>query len=103
MNEIIKKLYEIEETAGDIMKNAQLQKEQLQKQMEELQQEFVLQQEETLKKRLEIKALEWNQYAEYEILQLDRKYQKQMTALDCTYDGHFQDLATEIFNRIIEV
>lgn len=103
MNEVITKLYEIEETASTILKNAQRQKEQMQLKMQEEQKQLEQELEQDFQQRLAQTKVHLDEQAKDQIHKLKGKYSQQMEELDETYDNHLDELADAIFAKIIEV
>lgn len=103
MNEVITKLYEIEETAGDILENAKRYKGELQRQMEMEQIAFSKEMEHDLAIKLEKTQNVLDRQTKEQILQLEINHQKQIEKIDEIYDGHLNELAKDIFQRIAEV
>lgn len=103
MNEVITKLYEIEETAGQILKEAGRYKEQLQHQLDMEKKAYDKKIEQDLTRKLEAARDSLKEQAETEIKQQQMEYQKQLENLNETYDAHLDELAEEIFQRITEV
>lgn len=103
MNEVITKLYEIEETAGEILKEAGRYKEQLQYQLDMEKKAYDKKIEQDLTRKLEAARDSLKEQAETEIKQQQMEYQKQLENLNETYDAHLDELAEEIFQRITEV
>ena len=103
MNEVITKLYDIEEQAGTILKNAQLHKEQLQQQMQEDKKSLEKELEAGLQNRLADARKQMDEKAREQIEDIKVQYARQITKLDETYDGSLDALAEEIFERITKV
>ncbi len=103
MNEVITKLYEMEETAGRILADAQRYKERLTEQKELEQRAMEKELERELSMRLEEEEKRLRREAEEKIRQLELGHNLQMQELDKMYDGHFKELSEEIFQRITEV
>ena len=103
MNEVITKLYDIEEQAGTILKNAQLHKEQLQQQMQEDKKSLEKELEAGLQNRLADARKQMDEKAREQIEDIKVQYARQIAKLDETYDGSLDALAEEIFERITKV
>ena len=102
MNEVITKLYEMEETAGRILADAQRYKERL-KDQKELEWQAM---EKELRRNLEMYLADeekrYQKEAKEEIRQIEEKPTRQMQELDDALYGHLEELADEIFQRITE-
>lgn len=103
MNEVITKLYEIEETAGQILKDAGRYKEQLQQQMAMEQKAYAKEMEADLQHRLENTKIQLDAQAQQEIERKQREFQQQIEVLNENYDNHLEELAEGIFLKITEV
>ena len=100
MNEVIEKLYEIEENAVNIMNNAGRFKEECRKQTEEAQKKFEEELERETAERLEKSKRSLDSEAQARIRELEDTYQKQIEALEETYTVHLEELSEDIFRRI---
>lgn len=103
MNEVITKLYEIEETAGTILENTRLYKEQQQLSMAAQQKGYEKEMKRDLEKKLARTKEQLDAQAKEEIDRLQEQYAGQIQRLDEKYDGSLEEMAEEIFQRMIEV
>ena len=100
MNEVIEKLYEIEENAANIMKNAERFKEECKKQAEQEQKRLTEELEQELSGRLTQSRKGLDDAAQGKIQAMEEDYQRQTDRLHEIYDGHLDELSEEIFHRI---
>ncbi len=103
MNEIIKELCEIEERAGQIMKNTESQKQEIQKK-KKAEEEFTIQElQGEIEGRLTILKSGLNEQAEQEIQHVIQKNESMIAELNQKYDENYEMIALKILERIIEV
>lgn len=103
MNEIISKLYEIEETAENILNNAKRARDDLQSQQKLEEQAFEREQMHDLEQRIAQKSQELEEQTRQEIEGMTKRYQQQKRRLDEKYDQHLDELAETILKRMTEV
>lgn len=103
MNEVITKLYEIEETAGNILNNAKRARDNLQSQLKLEEQAFEREQMHELTRRIQQKSQELEEQTSQEIARIEENYQNQRQRLDERYDRHIDELAERIVKRMTEV
>lgn len=103
MNEVIAKLYEIEETAGNILDNAKRARDNLQSQQKLEEQAFEREQMHDLERRIQRKSQELSDQTEAEIAVMTETYRRQRQRLDERYDRHLEELAEQIIRKITEV
>lgn len=103
MNEVITKLYEIEETAGNILNNAKRARDDLQSQLKLEEQAFEREQMHDLKSRIQKKGQELEEQTSQEIAAMEETYRKQKQRLDERYDQHLDEMAEKILKRMTEV
>lgn len=103
MNEVISKLYEIEETAGNILNNAKRARDNLEGQQKLEEQAFEREQIHDLERRIEKKIQELTAQTDREIAAVTEVFQKQRRKLDERYDQHLTELAEQITKKMTEV
>ncbi len=103
MNEVISKLYEIEETAGNILNNAKRARDNLEGQQKLEEQAFEREQIHDLERRIEKKSQELTAQTDREIAAVTEVFQKQRRKLDERYDQHLTELAEQITKKMTEV
>lgn len=103
MNEVISKLYEIEETAENILNNAKRARDNLQNELKLQEQAYERELMHDLEHRLEKKSRELKEQADREIEAMAETYGQQRLRLDERYDQHLSELADGILKRITEV
>lgn len=100
MNEVIEKLYEIEEEAVNIMKNASRFKDECRIETEQAQKKFEEELELEIADRLEDSKHSLESEAQTRIRELEDTYQKQIETLEETYALHLEELSEDIVRRI---
>lgn len=100
MNEVIEKLYEIEEEAVNIMKNASRFKDECRNETEQAQKKFEEELELEIAERLEASKHGFESEAQTRIRELEDTYRKQIETLEETYTLHLEELSEDIFRRI---
>ena len=103
MNEVISKLYEIEETAGNILNDAKRARDNLEGQQKLEEQAFEREQIHDLERRIEKKSQELTAQTDREIAAVTEVFQKQRRKLDERYDQHLTELAEQITKKMTEV
>lgn len=103
MNEVISKLYEIEETAENILNNAKRARDNLQNELLLQEQAYERELMHDLEHRLEQRGRELQEQANQEIAAMAEAYGQKRRRLDERYDRHLEELADGILRRITEV
>lgn len=103
MNEVISKLYEIEEKAEEILRNARQNKDNMRTQMEYDQQML----EQKMKNETDLQLTNFrnkmDDQAMLEISVLKMQYDQRMKELNERMEHHLDEMASELFKKIIEV
>lgn len=103
MNEIIKELYDIEERASEIMKNAGEKKQEIQKESQKQEEMTARELAGEMDGRLTILKTQLEEKAREEIKEAEAKNAARIAYLNQKYDGNYKMLAEEIVKRITEV
>lgn len=103
MNEIIGKLYEIEQTAETILNNAKQARDELEIEQKLEEQEFEREQLYDMTRRIERRSRELNEQTDREIAVMTEQFQQQKQQLDELYDNHLEEMAVAIVQRMTEV
>ena len=103
MNEVISKLYEIEETAENILNNAKRARDNLQSELLLEEQAYERELMHDLERRLQQRGRQLWEQADQEIAAMAEEYEQKRRRLDQQYDQHLEELADAVFKRITEV
>ncbi len=103
MNEVISKLYEIEETAENILNNAKRARDNLQSELLLEEQAYERELMHDLERRLQQRGRQLREQADQEIAAMAEEYEQKRRRLDQQYDQHLEELADAVFKRITEV
>lgn len=103
MNEIIKELYEIEERANEIMKEAGKQKQELLEDSRKQEEIIARELAGELEGRLTILKSQLEEKAREEIIAEEGKNTARIAYLNEKYEGNYKVLAEEIVKRMTEV
>ena len=103
MNEIITKLYEIDEQACEIFEQAKLEKKRMEEQLDDDFLQLSAQYEEELNGKLKKHNVELEQKAARQMEEMKTSSQKQIEDLEDIRRNHLDEVAQKILLRIIEV
>ena len=103
MNEVIRKLYEIETEASQVMEDAKRQKQEMKARQYQEQEDIARALEAEMEGRLTILNSTLEEKASQEMNEVIKKNQEHIRQLEEKYEGRYQELAARIVKKITEV